>query len=69
MEWFSLLRLYLESVILREAYENIVVGFGKVVDDTINVRFDILWTLDEHVLICCNVQGVGNAKVIPEEFV
>ena len=61
--------LGLQAVFLTESYENIVVSLGKVIDNTIDIRFDILWALQVEVLAGADMQRVSNAKVVPEELV
>ena len=45
-----------------------MVCLGEVIDNTIDVGFDVLWTADVKVLICCNMKRVRDTEVIPEEF-
>ena len=47
VEWFALFCFDFESVFLGEADQDVVVCFCEVVDDTVYVRFDVLWTLDK----------------------
>ena len=68
VEGFALVGLSLETVFLVEAHHDVVVCFREVVNDTIDVRLDVFWTLYKEMLVCTNVQCVGNAKVIPQEL-
>ena len=45
-----------------------MVSFGQIFYDTVDIKLDILRTLQVEVLFGTDMQGVGNAKVIPEEF-
>ena len=46
-----------------------MVCLGKVVHNTINIGFDILRTLQVQMPVGTDVQCIGNAEMIPEEFV
>ena len=46
-----------------------MVCFGKVVHDAIDVRFDVFWALQVQSLVGGDMQRVGNAEMMPQEFV
>ena len=65
----SLDLLDLQTVLFVEADKNIVVCLRKIINDTVNVRFDILRTLNVYMMMCSNMQRVGYTKVVPEKLV
>ena len=46
-----------------------VVGLCEVVHDTVDIGFGVLWTVDVHMLVRGNVHRVGDAEVVPQDFV
>jgi hypothetical protein len=45
-----------------------VVGFGQVIDDTVNVGFDILGAVNIQAFLGGDVQGIRNAEMMPQKF-
>ena len=52
MQGHPLNRLNLEAVFFVKADKNIMVSFGKVIDDTVDVRFDIFRAVQVQMLVC-----------------
>ena len=61
--------LDLQSVFLTESNQNIMIGFCKIVHDTVDIGFDIFRAPDIKVFVRTDMQRVGNAEMIPEELV
>ena len=69
MERFAKNRFGFQAVLLGETDADVVVGFGKVVHDTIDIGFDIFRAMDVKMLFGDNVHRIGDTKVIPQELV
>ena len=65
MERLALDLLYLGAVLLGEAYEDVVVGFGQVVDNAVDVGLGVLRALEIEVSGAADVKGIRNAEVVP----
>ena len=65
MERLALDFLYLGAVLLGEAYEDVVVGFGQVVDNAVDVGLGVLRALKIEVSSATDVKRVRDAEVIP----
>ena len=57
------------AVFFVKAYQNVVICLGEIVNDTIDIGFDILRTLDIQMPVGADMQCVGDAEMVPEKFV
>ena len=57
------------AVVFAETYQNIVVCLRQIVDDAVDIRFRIFGAVDIDMFVCGNMQRIGNAEMIPEQFV
>ena len=64
----SLNFLYFQAVFLVKSYKNIMVCLREVIDDTVDVGFNILRALDIQMLVGTDMQCVGNTEMIPEKL-
>ena len=62
----SLNFLYFQAVFLVKSYKNIMVCLREVIDDTVDVGFDILRALDIQMLVGTDMQCVGDTEMVPE---
>ena len=58
MQWFPLNSLYLQSVLLTETNQNIMISLSQIIDDTIDIRLRVLRTVNIQMLICGNMQCI-----------
>ena len=54
----SLNFLYFQAVFLVKSYKNIMVCLRKIINDTVDVGFDIFRALDIQMLICTDMQCI-----------
>ena len=57
-QWFSLNSLHLQSVLLTETNQNIMISLSQIIDDTIDIRLSVLRTMNIQMLICGNMQCI-----------
>jgi len=65
----SLNFLYFQAVFLVKSYKNIMVCLREVIDDTVDVGFNILRALDIQMLVGTDMQCVGDTEMVPEKLV
>lgn len=58
MQRLSLNSLHLQSVLLTETNQNIMISLSQIIDDTIDIRLRVLWTVNIQMLICGNMQCI-----------
>lgn len=65
----SLNFLYFQAVFLVKSYKNIMVCLREVIDDTVDVGFNILRAMDIQMLVGTDMQCVGDTEMVPEKLV
>ena len=58
MQRLSLNSLHLQSVLLTETNQNIMISLSQIIDDTIDIRLSVLRTMNIQMLICGNMQCI-----------
>ena len=58
-----------KAVFLVKSYKNIMVCLREVIDDTVDVGFNILRALDIQMLVGTDMQCVGDTEMVPEKLV
>ena len=71
LEWskIALNFFYFQAVCFTKSDQNIMICFGKIIDNTIDIGFDILWTMNILALGSSNVQCIRNTKMMPQKLV
>lgn len=58
MQRLSLNSLHLQSVLLTETNQNIMISLSQIIDNTIDIRLSVLRTMNIQMLICGNMQCI-----------
>ena len=59
--------LHTETVSLGEADQNIRIRLRQVVDDAVNIGLGVLGTVDGLAVRRHDIEGIGDAEVVPED--
>ena len=62
-------RLDCLAVFLVETDQDIVVCFGQIIDNTVDIGLHIFRKLNIQVLVCGDMQRIGNTEMIPQNIV